>query len=144
MEWSEQLARWECKHQIRTAPPVPVAILSASTSLLRIPGQLHQLYASTNGLVYEWFTILPLEDPHNMKRSWDSLQRANDVRTSRFEVDPDFLQRFLVFADIGGGKYAALDRSDCSIWYEEANQLHQLDVGLADFIETVLREGDEL
>jgi hypothetical protein len=57
--------------------------------------------------------------------------------------DPDLLRRFLVFADIGNG-FAAIDRGDGSIWYEEASdeEIRQTDLNLREFVEVMVRSAE--
>lgn len=56
--------------------------------------------------------------------------------------DPDLLRRFLVFADIGSG-FAALDRSDGSIWFQEVgDDLFQTDLSFWEFVETMVTNAE--
>ena len=64
---------------------------------------------------------MPIEDPSDMKHTWDSIQKANDPDRSKFEVDQEFLSRFVIFAEIGASECAVFDKTDGSIWFEETN-----------------------
>ena len=45
---------------------------------------LKDLYAITNGLTYEWFDLLPIENLKDIKNTWNSLQRANNITKTNF------------------------------------------------------------
>ena len=109
-----------------------------------VPPAFSDLYAFTNGFTHAWFRILPIEDSGNLKKTWDSLQRANDPSRSKyFHCNPDILKRFMVFAEISGGNCAILDRTDMTIWYQEGD-LHQTNMSILEFIITEFREVEEL
>lgn len=110
-----------------------------------LPQDLWDFYARTNGLDSGWLKVLPLADATTIKRTWDSLQRANDPsKTAYFGGDEELLHRFLIFAALDAVRCAAFDRSDGTIWYEEDGELQQTDLNLSDFIELCLREVREL
>ncbi|UUZ48783.1 SMI1/KNR4 family protein [Massilia sp. B-10] len=118
-------------------------MLDAAGVSFAIPKELLELYEVTNGLEYEWFKVLPIHDEKNVKRTWDSLEKANRSDSSRFNVDDGFLGTYLVFAEIGAGACAAFDRRDGTIWYEDEDELHQTDLDLAGFLEASLKEVDD-
>lgn len=89
--------------------------------------------------------MLPIYDDADVRRTWDSVQRANDPRlTSFLAQDAELLRRFLVFAGLNAGGCAVIDRADGSLWYEEQDELHQTSLTLPTFIETCLREVRDL
>jgi hypothetical protein len=53
--------------------------------------------------------------------------------------DKSILNRFLVFADIGGTRCALFDRTDGSIWFEDEEQLSRTDMSLFEFIDALLQ-----
>lgn len=141
-KWIELLEVWRASGPLRTFAPASDARLATARDRVRdLPAELDAFYKITNGLAAGSFKILPIEDETDKKRTWDSLQRANDVRTTRFlGRSVQMLESFIVFADIGVGRAAAISRSDGSIWYEDDGELRQTDLSLEAFIETSLRE----
>lgn len=125
----------------------PISKPGVSTALGElgsVPNELKELYQITNGLSYGWFRVFPIEDKSNIKRTWDSIQKANNPQTSKYlDGNDELLGRFLAFCEIGGGNVAVIDRNDFSIWFEE-DELHQTDLSLYEFIETTFREVKEL
>jgi hypothetical protein len=102
---------------------------------------LERLYKVTNGLDAGVFKLLPVEDSLDIKRTWDSIQRANDPRRTRFlGRSSELLDRFIVFADIGVGRAGVVDRNDGSVWYEDGIELRQTNLRLKEFVELNLRE----
>ena len=110
---------------------------------LQLPDELADFFRSSNGLSSEWFKVFPIYDKSDPKRTWDSLEAVNSSKSRFFGGDLEFMKRFLVFADIGGGRCAAFDRLDGTIWFEE-DELHQTNLSLEEFIETSLREVRDL
>lgn len=142
IDWEQNIQAWRAITQLRTFPPVSEALLNEACTLVsNLPVELEGLYKVTNGLAAGPFKILPVEDHADLKRTWDSLQRANKSDTTRFlSRSPQLLDQFIVFADIGLGRAAAYSRRDGSIWYEEDGQLRQTDLALDDFVEASLRD----
>ena len=60
------------------------------------------------------------------------------------ERESAFLAEFLVLAELGGPDFAAIRREDGTIWFSQGDELQQTDLGLIDFIETCMREVDDL
>ncbi|HEX2835649.1 MAG TPA: SMI1/KNR4 family protein [Thermoanaerobaculia bacterium] len=136
MTWDE----WLRSHGLaRAAGASAEQIAGAEFRVGSLPPDLRALYSITNGVVAANVEILPLFDRGELKRTWESLERANDVATSDYVDDAEFLKRFLIFADLGGG-FAAFDRTDGTIWYSEDDDLHQVDVDLRQFLDLLLKE----
>ena len=144
MTWKEKISQWKSLYEVKTLNPVSLEKIQTVLEELNLElPVLREFYGISNGLMLEWFKILPIENPDDIKRTWDSVTRANDPEHSRFGVDEQFLARFFVFADMGGNTCAAIDRQDGTIWYEENDELQQTDLSLADFIELSLKETQE-
>lgn len=144
MALSEKIDDLKKKYGFKTIKPLSREVIEGLVSILGLNAAFLELYLITNGLSHGWFRILPIEDPSNIKDTWDSIQKANDADKSKFELDEDFLNRFVVFAEIGAGECAVFDRTDGSIWFEEDEELQKTDMDLAYFIETCLKEVEEL
>ena len=144
MTWIEIISKLEKTFEFKTVNPVSKDFIEAVIKTLGLSQEFVRFFVVTNGLSYEWFRILTIEDSKNIKHTWDSIQKANNVEKSKFDVDEEFLDRFVIFAEIGGGACAVFDKSDGSIWYEENGNLNRTDLSLAKFIETSLLEVTDL
>ena len=131
--------------RIKKNKPISTTNISSVLSQLGpVPEELIEFYEVTNGLSYGWFKVLPIEDKLNIKKTWDSIQKANELQKSKYlDGNDELFKRFLIFCVIGGGNVAMIDRNDFSIWYEE-DDLHQTDFSLFEFIETEFKEVQEL
>ena len=138
----ELVNSWRKAFEIQILPPPPKASLDRlEDEVGSIPEDFRMLYSATNGLRAETFSVLPFYEENDPKKTWDSIERANDIARSRFlERDPELFARFLIFADIGGNRAAAYDKSDWSIWFENDEGLSQTDLSLTDFIQLLLEE----
>ena len=110
-----------------------------------LPSELRLFYKITNGLRFEWFNILPIEQQADIKGRWDGLKRANSVKTTKFlGRSEDLLRKLFIFAEIGGGHCACFDRQTDSIWFQDADGIHETDFTFPEFLESPLREAAEL
>lgn len=144
MTLSEKISELQNVYDFKIIKPMSQDTVEALITKLGLNTAFLEFYLLTNGLAYEWFRVLSIEDPSNIKRTWDSIQKANDLSKSKFELDEEFLNRFVVFAEIGAGKCAVFDKTDGSIWYEENDDLQRTDLDLETFLETCLKEVEEL
>ena len=137
-DWRELLGDYQ---DIEIGPPASEELIAgAEMSLGPLPVLLRDLLQQTNGLVCRSFCLYPVFDPSRPKKTWESIQRVNDPRTTRaLAADADLLKRFLVFADIGNG-FAAMDRNDGTIWFEEesGSSFDQIDLDLREFVEVMI------
>ena len=142
-EWVSGLK--DVSHDVEFLPPAtPAVIAEAERAIGDLPQDLKELLTLTNGLICRSFRVFSAFDPQQPKKTWESLQRANDPgKTQALGGDRVLLGRFLVFADIGGGA-AAWDRTDGSIWFEETrgDELRQTDLSLRTFLETMCRNAE--
>jgi len=122
-------------------PPAETSVLDKAQSAVgSLPGPLRELLTVSNGLICRSFRVYSAFDDTSPRKTWESLQRANDPEKSdAFGGDAGLHERFLVFADIGNG-YAMMDRSDSSIWFVEGDdeEVRQTDLTLREFIETII------
>jgi hypothetical protein len=149
MDIAGTIDSWKKQHSdsdFTVYSPVKTELLRETVSELGLfPAELLELYGYCNGLSLNWFRIFPIEDKTHIKKTWDGIKRANDPKKSSYlGKDQGLFQRFLIFANLGGGTCAVIDRADESIWYEENGELHQTDFSILDFIDTCLREAKEI
>ena len=146
MSWTRLIDAAKTKYGVRTFPALPdERIRQVLTSLEVENSGLESLYRTTNGLVYEWFKVIPIEDSCEIKRTWDGLAQANDPKHSKYLGGNDaLLKRFVVFVEIGPSQAGVIERSSGKIWYEEDGDLHETDLTLQEFVEQSLREVAEL
>lgn len=115
-DWTRTIERWEAEFGVRRHPPAAPDALERAVAQLGLPADLVGLYTCSNGLSSGWFWVLPIYDGTNVRRTWDSIQRANDPNmTSFLERDAELLGQFLVFAGLDAGGCAVIDRVDVSI-----------------------------
>ena len=144
MTYLEKINNLQKIYDFKIIKPLPHEKIERQLSGLGLSSDFLEFYKVTNGLNYEWFVIFPLEDVSNIKNTWDSIQRANSPEKSKFGFDEAFLDRFVIFAEIGAGECGVFDKSDHSIWFETSGQFQKTDMNLANFIEICLREVQDL
>lgn len=143
-EWKKQLVDWRDSFELKVRQPIKSSEYIEQL-FSGLPSDLVAIYKVTNGLVSEWFHMLPIYSPENAKNTWDSLERANEATSTRFlGGDEERMERFFIFAEIGGGNCACIQRKDGSIWFEDEEGIHQTDLNLRDFVETMLQEVADL
>lgn len=145
IDWRRKIQEWSTVTHVEAFPsPTERAVEIAKEKVSDFPRTLAELLRATNGLNVGSLKILPVEDDQDIKRTWDSVQRANDPKVTRFlGRSPELLKRFVVFADVGAGRAAAFDRLDSSIWHEDDGDLRQTNVTLEEFVDAFVREQSE-
>lgn len=105
--WLEALSnRYGCSLR----PGVEAPLLEAfQSNYFPLPNELRRFYTLTNGLFSAGLTVLPIFDPQNRKRTWDSLNKAN-TEGEGLPYDKTFLEGNFVFAKLSGLDFAFLDR----------------------------------
>ncbi len=107
----------------------------------KLPEDLKRFYKVTNGFEYENFTIFPLLNKDNLKRTWDSLEKANAPKSTKFKIPAeDFLSKFLIFGSLEGMDMMLYDKEDSSLWYEDQEGYHKTNLTLIKFIEGMISE----
>ena len=142
--WKEIVKRLKGKYGVELEPPLDEDNIRSVVEGLELGKEFVDFYIVTNGLSLGWFRVLPIQDRSRTKKTWDSLQRANDPKTTKYDLDEQFLERFTAFADIGARECAVYDKTDGTIWYEEGQEYHQTNLSLEGFIELCLKEATEL
>lgn len=140
MDWISSLNQVSADVEL-SSPADAAVIVEAELAVGELPSELKALLERSNGISCRSFHLFPAYDRKRPQKTWESIQRANKPgSTHALGGDPDLLTRFLVFADIGGG-FAAWDRTDGSIWFEElgGEDLRQTDLSLREFVETMVR-----
>ena len=136
----------ELRHQfpdVELLPPASEKVIAdAEETVGQLPGVLIELLACSNGLVVRSFRLFSAIDSQHIKKTWESLQRANTGPSAVFK-DPSFANRFLIFGDIGNG-FAMFDRNDETIWFmeNEDNEIRQTDFTLREFIQTMAENAE--
>jgi len=138
----EELILWkETYHCTLELPIEKMDIEKLNQAIGPLPSDLVEFYCITNGLTCDYFKIFPIEDPKNIKKTWDGIKRNNEIETTKFlQSNAELLQKFLVFAEIGAEKCAVYNKNDFTIWYEDAGKLNQTDLSLREFINLMLLE----
>ncbi|WP_341201446.1 SMI1/KNR4 family protein [Planomicrobium okeanokoites] len=102
---------------------------------IRFPDQYVQLFKLTNGLeVGEW-TLFPIRDPKNMKKTWDDVVRQNEE-----VLDGEISDDLIAIAENGTGDYLCLKVEDGKaadpvyLWLHETDETEELAPTLKDFI----------
>lgn len=140
------IKNWERKYHCLVRNPLAEDLVNtALNENWTPPDEMLEFYKLSNGLENEWFRILPIENPDNLKSTWDGVKRANNPEKTRYlNADPCLLKRFFIFADIGGGSCAVFDKDSARIWYQENGDLKETDLGFVDFVDTLLKEVRDL
>lgn len=102
---------------------------------IRFPDQYVQLFKLANGPeVGEW-TLFPIKDPKNMKKTWDDLVRQNEE-----VLDGEISDDLIAIAEDGTGDYLCLKVEDGKagdpvyLWLHETDETEELAPTLKDFI----------
>lgn len=105
-----------------------------------VPDDLKKFYSISNGLELNSWRILPIYDEQNIKRTWDSIERANNIKDTKFAVDESMLKNFVIFSEIRGGKCVLYSKETKAIWFETEDEYVETDLTLWEFIENMLLE----
>ncbi|MDX2241995.1 MAG: SMI1/KNR4 family protein [Leptolyngbyaceae cyanobacterium bins.302] len=110
-DWKTVVADWQTRYHFSVPNPVEPQVLNeVEAKLGGLPTELKSLYQFCNGITSGWFKVLPVEDPTDIKHTWDGIRRANDsVKPSYLEQNQELLQQVLVFASLDAGQCAAID-----------------------------------
>ena len=102
---------------------------------IRFPDQYVQLFKLANGPeVGEW-TLFPIKDPKNMKKTWDDMVRQNEE-----VLDGEISYDLIAIAEDGTGDYLCLKVEDgkagdpAYLWLHETDETEELAPTLKDFI----------
>jgi hypothetical protein len=143
-EWLEALVQVYPDTELRPPATEPL-IADAEKALGRaLPSVLVETLLCSNGLVCRSFALHPVYDPAAPKKTWESLQRANQLATSEvFNDSQELATRFLIFADIGGG-VAMFDGINGSIWMkdERESDLDELTLTFRAFVEVMIKNAE--
>jgi len=108
---------------------------------IRFPDQYVQLFKLANGPeVGEW-TLFPIKDPKNMKKTWDDVVRQNEE-----VLDGEISENLIAIAEDGTGDYLCLKVEDGKagdpiyLWLHESDETEEIALTLKDFIITTQEE----
>ena len=129
------------KYGIRISPPVNEEVLEhLNASIGELPKDLNNLYKLTNGLEGETFKILSILNPKDPSNTWDSIERANQLDSSRFSINPEILNRFIIFSEIGSNYAGLIEKETHKIWFEDEEGWHETDLSITEFIEALIKD----
>lgn len=115
-------------------------IISAEAAVGSLPNILKDFYKITNGFEFDSFRVLPVFDNKSIKSTWDSINRANSADDTKFSLNKELLNRFVIFAEIGALHCAFMDKNDETIWFEDDEDYNQTDLHLEEFITLALKD----
>lgn len=102
---------------------------------VRFPDQYVQLFKLANGPeVGEW-TLFPIKDPKNMKKTWDDVVRQNEE-----VLNGEISDNLIAIAEDGTGDYLCLKVENGKagdpiyLWLHETDETEELAPALKDFI----------
>lgn len=102
------------------------------------PEQYKDLFKLSNQAQIDEWTLFPIKDPRNLKRTWDDIVRQNkDMRDE--EMDENLIS---IGEDGTGDKlcYKIVDKiveDKIYIWYHETGELEEVASSLKEFIVSV-------
>lgn len=102
---------------------------------IRLPEEYIQLFGLANGPEIGEWTLFPIKDPENPKKTWDDLVRQNS-EVAAGEIP----EGFLAIAEDGTGDYLCLKVEDGKagdsifLWSHESDEIEELAPTLKDFI----------
>lgn len=109
------------------------------------PKQYKELFKlSNNAQIGEW-TLFPIKDPKNLKRTWDDIVRQNkDVRDEGmadglFSIGEDGTGDKLCFRIVD-----TIIDSNIYIWHHETEELEELAANIKEFIVSYSEINDEI
>jgi hypothetical protein len=114
--------------------------LENSNIFKALSADFQNFYKITNGLESENLSILPFQDNANLKHTWDSIEKANNLTETKYSLPANLFKDFIIFGQLEGLNAVMLNKEDHSIWYEDANGYQQTDLNLKGFIVGILGE----
>lgn len=140
-EWQKILDDWRIMFNITILKPVNSEIFEKWKSKNDWMNQdISEFYKICNGISWDGGRVLPLFDNDNSKKTWDSLQRANDFNLGKNVHDELFLMQYYIIGEFAAGGFFAVDKKKLSFWFEEEGFLHETDAEMKDFLELVIRD----
>lgn len=123
-----------------SAPVNEAVITNSELKVGEIPTVLKEFYKISNGIEAESFRILPLYDSLAPKKTWDSIERANNPQTSKFSLDRNLLSKFFIFCELQANHCVFMDKEDNSIWYEDDKGYHKTDFLFDELLKALIKE----
>lgn len=109
-------------------------INSFEKDVAKFPTELKKIYEFTNGFFSPMFDLLPIFDKNNVKRTWDSINRANSEKNT-FNFSREWLNKFCIFGRFDGKFAAAFDKEEYKFWIEFPDgNMHRQSGTLRDFL----------
>ncbi|MBQ7673019.1 MAG: hypothetical protein IJT36_00575 [Alphaproteobacteria bacterium] len=131
----EMLKEYAQLEDLSFVKPAPVELLSDfENTIAKFPKELREVYEFTNGFFSPMFDLLPIFDKNNIKRTWDSINRANSIENT-FDFSQKWLDKYCIFGRFNGRFAAAFYKEDCSLWIEYPDGgMYEKKTSLRDFL----------
>ena len=130
----EMLKEYAQLEDLSFVKPVSTELLdNFEHNVAKFPIELRKVYEFTNGFFAPMFDLLPIFDKSNIKRTWDSINRANSEKNT-FNFSQTWLDRFCIFGKFDGKYAAAFDKNDHTLWIEYPDGMHEKIISLRDFL----------
>lgn len=105
-----------------------------------LPKDLIMFYEETNGILGESFKILPFYDQKYPKKTWDSIERANNLETTKFLINSKVLKDFIIIGNLTGLSALMVSKKDQSLWFEEKDEFSKLKIGFSLLLDKLIEE----
>ena len=131
----DMLREYAKSEDISFVKPAPMELIDAfERDIVKFPKELREIYEFTNGFFSPMFDLLPLFDKNNIKRTWDSINRANSEQNT-FDFSQEWLDKFCIFGRFDGRFAAAFDKQEHKLWMEFPDgNMHGQSGTLRDFL----------
>jgi hypothetical protein len=107
------------------------------STITKLPEDLKRLYMFTNGFFSPTLDVLPIFDGSNVKKTWDSINKANSKKT-KFVIQNELFDRFCIFGATSSTVSQALlfDKKDFKFYYQDIcdDEIKQTNLNFRDLI----------
>lgn len=108
--------------------------------LASLPEDIGTFYSKTNGILGESFKILPFYDRAYPKKTWDSIERANNLEATKFLISPEILKDFIIIGNLTGLSSLMVSKKDQSLWFEDKDEFNKLKIDFNLLLDKLLEE----
>jgi hypothetical protein len=129
--------------KIKTLVPLINLSKEGKEILSLLPDDLISFYGKTNGILGESFKILPFYDPQDPKKTWDSIERANNLEATKFLIDSELLKDFIIIGTLTGLHVLMISKKDHSLWVEDSEEFSKLKIDFYSLLDKLIDEEGE-